>query len=168
MTKGEAKEHFDAGLAYLKKDDMDLACTSFEKAYKLEKKNSNYMSYYGMALAIRWGKIGQGLELCTQALKKEFFKADYYLNLGRVYLAAENKKGALTVFKKGLKFDHDNEELHEMLILLGVRKRQIIPFLKRSHPLNKTLGVFFRRTLPGILRRKPPKKDDDEDVDVGI
>jgi tetratricopeptide (TPR) repeat protein len=120
-----------------------------------------------MVAANRWGKIGLGLELCTRAIKKEYFKSEYYLNLGKVYLHAKNKKGALTVFTKALRFDPDNDEIHEMLIVLGLRKRQVIPFFKRSNILNRILGVFFRRTLPGMMRKKPPGKATGESDNQG-
>lgn len=147
----EAKTHFLAGMKHLRKNSVEDACKEFEKAYKLEKENPLYMSYYGMCAALRWGKIGLGLELCTKAIKKEFFKTEYYVNLGKVYMASDNKKGAITVLSKGLRFDPDNEEIHNLLVDLGVRKKPVIRFLKRSNPLNKALGIFLRRTLPGIM-----------------
>ncbi|MFZ3072778.1 MAG: hypothetical protein WA162_06020 [Thermodesulfobacteriota bacterium] len=151
MSEEEAKTHFLDGMKHLRKNSMEDACKEFEKACKLEKENPRYMSYYGMCAALRWGKIGLGLELCTKAIKKEFFKTEYYINLGKVYMASGNKKGAITVLSKGLRFDTDNEEIHNLLVELGVRKRPVIPFLKRSNPLNKVLGIFMRRTLPGIM-----------------
>lgn len=161
MPEG-AKENFLSGLKYLKTGEMEAATRAFEKAYREEKANPAYMSYYGMCAALKWGKIGLGLELCTKAIKREFFKADFYLNLGKVYSAADNKKGAVTAFKKGLKIDPDNEELHEMLVTLGLRKRPVVPFLKRGNPINKYLGIFFRRTLPDLLRRKGPARKDEK------
>ncbi|MBI5560452.1 MAG: hypothetical protein HY883_04195 [Deltaproteobacteria bacterium] len=158
----EGKENFSAGLKYLKTGEMEAATRAFEKAYRENKENPSYMSYYGMCAALKWGKIGLGIELCTKAIKKEFFKADFYLNLGKVYLEADNRKGAVTVFKKGLGIDKDNEELHEMLVILGVRKRPVIPFLGRSHQINKYLGIFFRRTLPDLLRTKGPERKKEE------
>jgi len=158
----DAKENFLLGKKYLKKGAMEDAARAFEKAHREDKGNPAYMSYYGMCAALRWGKIGMGLDLCTKAIKKEFFKAEYYLNLGKVYLAADNKKGAVTLFKKGLSIEPENEELHEMLVDMGLRKKAVIPFIKRSNPVNKYLGIFFRRTLPEILRRKGPAKKDEE------
>ncbi len=158
MTE-DPQKFFKEGQKFLRKGDLEEAAKAFEKAYNLDRDNPAYMSYYGMCAALKWGKIGLGLELCTKAIKKEFFKAEYYLNLGKVYLAADNKKGAITAFKKGLRFDPNNEELNEMMIQLGIRKRPIIPFLKRSNPINKYLGIFFRRTLPNLFKKKGPPKD---------
>jgi tetratricopeptide (TPR) repeat protein len=150
----EAREQFVAGKRFLREENIDRALRSFEKAWKEDKENPEYMSYYGLCKALRGGEIGLGLELCTRAIKKEFFKAEFYLNLGRVYMAAGNKKGAIKVFKKGLRYDQGNEELYKALTGLGFRTRPVIPLLDRANPMNKFLGILFRRTIPNMFRRK--------------
>ncbi len=165
MTQ-EPEKDFRKGKLYLGRSDMDKATRSFEKAYKSDRESPKYMSYYGMCAALRWGQVGLGLELCTRAVKKEFYKTDYYVNLARVYMAADNKKGSISVIKKGLRQDPENDTLHELLVELGVRKRPVIPFFKRSNILNRILGTVLRRTIPNLFRRKRPQID--EDVDVGL
>jgi len=150
----EGREHFLAGKRYLKDESMDKALRAFDKAWKDDKENAEYMSYYGMLKAVRGGEIGLGLELCTRAIKKEFFRAEFYLNLGRVYMSAGNKNGAIKVFKKGLKYDPANDEINSCLIELGFRNRPIIPGIGRSNPVNKFLGILIRRTIPGIFGKK--------------
>lgn len=154
MVTTASKDNFAIGLRYLREDNVEKATKAFEKAFKEDPEEAGYMSYYGMCKALRGGEIGLGLELCTRAIKKEFFKAEFYSNLGRVYLAAGNKKGAIKVFLKGLKFDPNNSELNKFLVEVGFRKRPVIPVLARTNPLNKVLGIFFRRTLPGIIKKK--------------
>src|SRR3972149_5848431 len=104
MAPDIAREQFLQGKRFLKEDNIDKALRAFEKAYKEDKENPDYMSYFGMCKALRGGEIGLGLELCTRAIKKEFFKAEFYLNLGRVYMAAGDRKGAMKGFKKGLRY----------------------------------------------------------------
>ncbi len=159
MTDTTPSKDFLRGKHLLKKSDLDGATKAFEKAYEEDKRNPLYMSYYGMCVALRWKKIGTGLELCTKAIKKEFYQAEYYLNLGKVYLAADNKKGAISVAKKGIGIAPENDELHNMLVELGVRKHPVFRFLKRSNPLNRFLGVLFRRTLPDLFRKKGPDRE---------
>ncbi|MFQ5735503.1 MAG: tetratricopeptide repeat protein [Thermodesulfobacteriota bacterium] len=146
-----AREQFIAGKNFLKADNMDRALGAFEKAYMEDRERPEYMSYFGLCKALGGGEIGLGLELCTRAIKEEFFKAEYYLNLGRVYMAAGNKKGAIKVFLKGLKFDPQNEEISRRLIELGFRNRPVIKMLDRSNPINKFLGIFFRRFMPKVF-----------------
>ncbi|MBI5885459.1 MAG: tetratricopeptide repeat protein [Deltaproteobacteria bacterium] len=154
MPTESSKEQFLLGQRYLKEEKMDQALKAFEKAYKEDREDPYYLSYFGMCKAIRSGEIGLGLELCTRAIKKEFFKAEFYLNLGKVYLAAGNKKGAIKVFLKGLKFDPNNEEINKHLIDIGFRRKPVIPVLTRTNPVNKFLGILIRRTLPNMLKKK--------------
>lgn len=151
-------EHFKRGKNFLSKDKLERAAKAFEKAYKADRENPEYMSYYGMSAAMKWGSIGLGMELCTKAIKKKFTTAEYYANLARVYLAAGNKRGAVSIVRKGLKHDQENETLNEMLVTLGARKRAPVTFLKRSNPLNRFLGTVFASAAPEVARRKRPRR----------
>ncbi|MDP2682979.1 MAG: hypothetical protein Q8P28_09285 [Deltaproteobacteria bacterium] len=152
-------------MQFLKNNNLEKATRSFEKAYQEDKENARYMSYYGMCVAMKWGEIGLGIELCTRAVKKEFYKTEYYINLSRVYIKADNKKGAINVLKKGLRFDPENDIIHEELVKFGARKKPIIPFMNRSNPINKFLSIFFRKTMPGLISRlKREERDVKKDV----
>lgn len=146
----KGKELFRAG-------KLSNACKNFYKAYSADNMRPEYISYYGVSAALGKGEIKLGLELCTRAIKMEFYRPEFYVNLAKVYDASGNKKGAITALSKGAKYDTKGEEIHNMLVELGVRKRPVIPFLKRANFLNKILGVFFRVTIPRIFRRKGPK-----------
>lgn len=154
MTTENSEKNFRDGKRFLKDENIDKALRAFEKAYKEDKENPPYMSYYGMCAALRGGEMGMGLELCTKAIKKEFHKAEYYINLGKVYMAVGNKKGALKVFKTGLRFDPDNGEINKYLVEMGFRRRPVVPVLDRANPLNKFLGILLRRTIPGLIKKK--------------
>ena len=165
----EAKKQFRKGLNHYKKGDFETAVKELERAFKFDRDDPVYMSYFGVCAARRWGEVGQGLELCTKAIKKEFYRPELYVNLSRVYIVANNKRGAITVVRKGLFHDAENDDLHDLLVELGVRRKPVIPFFKRSNPLNHILGVLFRRTLPDLFRKKRPEKpEEQEDVDVGL
>ncbi len=153
MTKEEAQKYFLEGKRLLRKDRLDRALRAFGKAHREDRANPLYMSYYGLCKALRGGDIGLGIELCTKAIKKEFSRAEFYLNLGKVYLAVGNKKSAVSVFKKGIKFEPGNDELNQHLSELGVRKPPPITGLPRNSRANKFLGLLFRKTLPGIIKR---------------
>lgn len=154
MTTEASEEQFKHGKRFLRDDNLDKALRAFEKAYKEDKENPYYMSYYGLCKALRGSEIGLALELCTRAIKKEFYKVEFYINLGRVYMTTGNKKGAIQVFTKGLRFDPNNDEINRYLIDLGFRNKPIIPVLKRTNPINKLLGIIVRRTLPNIFKKK--------------
>lgn len=152
-TIESAATEFEKGIRLLDEDKPEKALRSFEKAFKVDRSNPDYMSYYGLMKATRGGQIGLGLELCTRAVKKDCFKSEYYLNLGRVFLAAGNRKSAIQVFRKGLKFEPGNQQIKKELARLGLRSNPVIPSLERSNLLNKFLGILLRKRPSGGARR---------------
>ena len=119
------------------------------------------LSYYGCLQALVDKKYRSGVETCKRAillLKKqgsfseEVLYPVFYLNLGRAYIAAGKKKDAIDTFKKGLKYDSGNSDLKKELQGLGVRKQPPVPFLDRSNPINKYIGMILKaekKTLSG-------------------
>jgi len=97
-------------------------------------------SYYGLCLAALNRDVKNGIEHCRGALKREFFLPDLYLNLGKVYLFANQKANAIQIFYKGLKLDDDHVGICSELNRLGLRMNPVIVFLPRRHFLNRVLG----------------------------
>jgi hypothetical protein len=113
------------------------------------------LSYFGCLQAIVDKKYRSGVEACKRAIvllkKKETFSEEvlypvFYLNLGRAYVAAKKKKDAIDSFKKGLRYDNGNNDLKQELQKLGVRKQAPVPFLDRSNPINKYIGLILHKT----------------------
>ncbi|MGB9715253.1 MAG: hypothetical protein ACPL1G_02400 [Thermodesulfovibrionales bacterium] len=75
----------------------------------------------------------------------EFYYPVLYLNLGRSYLASGNKKYAVESFQRGLVFDNDNKELLQEIRRLGIRRKPVVRFLSRSHPVNKYIGKILHK-----------------------
>lgn len=101
-------------------------------------------SYLGYCLARERQQFKEAIGLCREALTKEPEQAIHYLNLGRVFLAAREKRLAINTFRQGLKRGRHRLILEE-LKRLGIRKRPVVPPVSRSHPLNKYLGLLFTR-----------------------
>jgi tetratricopeptide (TPR) repeat protein len=120
------------------------------------------LSYYGCLQALVDKKYRSGVEKCKLALsmikKQSSFGEDmlypvFYLNLGRAYLAAGKKKDALDTFGKGLNHDSGNRDILAELRSLGSRKKAPVPFLDRSNPINKYIGLILRKA-----NKAPDKK----------
>ncbi|MCK4846321.1 MAG: hypothetical protein KAS88_01520, partial [Deltaproteobacteria bacterium] len=79
-----AKKYFNSGKKCFKKGNVDGARLAFERAYHFDSEDPYYMSYHGLCEALRWHKIGYGLELCTRAIKRDFTNPEFYVNLARV------------------------------------------------------------------------------------
>ncbi len=139
----DLKELIEKGRKAIRSGDTLTALVCFERALQLE--NSPEVStYYAFCIAKERGKLQKAFELCRDALDKEPSNPVHYLNLGRIYLVLNNKPEAIKAFREGLSLAQ-NEEIIEELHKLGIRKRPPIPFLKRSNPLNKYLGIILKR-----------------------
>lgn len=154
MDAKSPEEYFKDGLSFLAEDNIQKAFLEFEKAYNANNNIAKYVSYYGLCAALFKGDVENSIELCTRAIKIEFFRPEYYLNLGKAFLKAGKKQSAINTFRKGLKIDNKNEPIKMELEKMGIRARPVIPFLKRSNPINKYLGIIFRRIIPRLLGGK--------------
>ena len=160
MGMDTAEEHFKNGLSFLAKDNIPDAFEAFRKAYESNSNTARYISYYGLCIALYTEDIETGLELCTRAIRTEFFRSEYYLNLGKAFVKAGKKQSAINTFRKGLRIDKKNEDIKKELEKMGIRAKPIIPFMARSNPINKYIGILFRRIIPNILGRK--KREESE------
>lgn len=112
------------------------------------------LSYQGCLLAMVEKKHDQGVATCRKAIEQlnrnvpfgqDFFYPSFYLNLGRAYLAAGRKDEAVKALNQGLKYDRDNGDLLWELKKMGTRRRPTVPFLGRSNPINKYMGMVLDR-----------------------
>jgi len=110
------------------------------------------LSYYGCLIAIVENNTKDGITICENAIKaldttmpfgSEFFYPVFYLNLGRAYLKAGKKTEAVKAFQQGLKSDPENNDIQWEMRKLGSRKKPLIPFLKRSSPINRYIGLLL-------------------------
>lgn len=120
--------------------------------------NALLLSYYGYLDAIVNKNYERGVDLCKTAIeifKEESreegslrhggFHAILYLHLGRVYLAAGTTKSAVEAFKQGLEADPKDPYLLSEVRRIGIRRKPIFPFLKRSNPINKYIGMLLHK-----------------------
>jgi tetratricopeptide (TPR) repeat protein len=147
---------------YLRQVKINLSKGRQKEAFSLLQQASIHfpedpfiLSYYGCLQALVDKKYRTGIETCKKALvliKKgssfgeEMLYPVFYLNLGRAYVAAGKKKEALETFYKGLKFDNTNRDLLKEVRALGKRKPAPVPFLDRSNPINKYIGLILRKS----------------------
>jgi tetratricopeptide (TPR) repeat protein len=138
----EAEGIFREGLEALAQGNTLSALSFFEKAISTEN-TPTISSYYAFCIAQARGQVHKAISLCEEAIKKEPGNSQHYLNLGRIYLVDHNKEYAMRIFREGLNCE-SNQQIIDELNRLGPRKPPIIPFLKRSNPINKHLGIMLR------------------------
>jgi tetratricopeptide (TPR) repeat protein len=139
----EIENPFDEGLRELSSGRPDVAIGFFEKA-AAEKKTPLVCSYLAYCRARVEGVYREAVNVCMEARKADPKNSDIYLNLGRVYLLAGNRKQAVQVFRLGLRHEKNSRIISE-LNALGQRKAPPFPFLQRNHPVNKYIGKLMTK-----------------------
>ncbi|MCC7203108.1 MAG: hypothetical protein IT393_10675 [Nitrospirae bacterium] len=153
MKKLYTNEFFYDGIKLLKDRRYIDALDSIKTAIKTsgyedaDKIPATYLSYLGLATALAEKKYRAGALICENAIKKEFYNPLFYLNLGKVYAAGGYKLKAIEAFNKGLQIDGSYDEIINELKKMGIRRRPIVPFLTRTHALNKHLGLLLYKNL---------------------
>ena len=150
MLKTEDMERkVELGRFYFKEGNFPEASRLFGEVYSSYGNGNDappeILSSYGYSLAMGENGVDEGTLLCIRALKLEPDNPAFYLNLGRIYRKAGKKASAIKILRRGLMSDKRNKEIHFELERLGIRRRPIIPFLSRSHPLNRFLGKITSR-----------------------
>jgi tetratricopeptide (TPR) repeat protein len=142
---------FLLGCVYLKEANYPEALSYFRRLLAAYEEDSTsavppeLLSYFGLALALGENRIKEAVTYCTTAIKKEFYRSEFYINLSRVYLTANRRSSAVDVLYKGLKIDNQDPSILAELRKLGIRRKPVLGFLTRSHVLNKYLGLITSR-----------------------
>jgi tetratricopeptide (TPR) repeat protein len=145
----------------LRKGDQKEAFGLLQQAALQYPDDPFILSYYGCLQAVVDGRYRAGVENCQKAISliqressfgEEMLYPVFYLNLGRAYVAAEKKDDALEVFRTGLRYDNSNRDILNELRVLGRRESAVVPFLDRSNPINKYIGLILHAT------KRPPSR----------
>ena len=141
-------KRIDEAVALTKAEEYLRALTLFLEIYgseeppspMLSSKTATGLSHFGLCLAMMQRKFKPAIDLCKLAIELQFYNADHYANLARVYVAAGNRKKAIDAIEQGLKSHAEDETPLAVRRQLGVRAKPPVPFLDRAHPINVTLG----------------------------
>ncbi len=113
--------------------------------------NPYILSYFGFLQAVIEKRYRSGVDNCRKAIalmqqgagkENNRVPAELFLNLGRAYIAAGRRKEAVDSLERGLKHGRSNDLLNE-LRGIGIRRKPVLPFLDRSNPINKYIGMML-------------------------
>ena len=158
MSAPLSENAFNKGLAAVARGRYLEAMAYFDSATELTRRAgtttpTRYLSYYGLCLAMASNRIAEAREICEQALLCETGNADLYLNLSQVHMKAGDRSRAFIILVRGLKVDGRHRGLIRAMHQLGFRRRPVLRFLGRRHPLNRLLGwlraAIRERRSPG-------------------
>lgn len=147
MMDTEAFREFKTGLTLLRDNYATKALPHMRRAVDLDKNNPYYMSYLGVVLARSEQKWGEAERLCDTAVRMKRNQAQLYLNLAEVYATAGRREDAVETLESGLKFARRDVRLTIAMNRLTERRRPVLSFLERRHPLNRQLGMLRHKTL---------------------
>ena len=140
-----AEDHFRRGREDLDSAQLERALGHFRAAHKLDPTLPRYRSFFGLSLGLVEHRWERALELCRSAAREEFFDPIHYHNLARLHLAFGFKAEAIRLLRRGLMIDPDNPGLADELVVLGVRRRPALAFLRRENAVNRLLGRLIGR-----------------------
>ncbi|HEY8368211.1 MAG TPA: tetratricopeptide repeat protein [Thermodesulfobacteriota bacterium] len=149
MNGVDHKELFERGRRLMQDGRHREALACFEEALRLEPGDAAALSHRGLCLALYEGRNEEGIADCRRAVDLEFYRADHYLNLGRVMLSAGRKREAVQAFRQGRTVDPQHPAILRELQALGIRRQPVLRWLPRSHFLNRHLGRL-RARLGGL------------------
>lgn len=147
MIDTEAFREFKSGLTLLRDNYTTKALPHLQRAVELDKNNPYYMSYLGVVLARSEKKWAEAEKLCDSAVRMKRNQAQLYLNLAEVYNTAGRREDAVEALQAGMKFARRDVRLSIAMNKLIHRRAPVFSFLKRTHPINRQVGILRHRTL---------------------
>ena len=138
----ESEVLFSQAMELLSRNHVRAALTRYEQALEISPNNPVYLSYYGLCVAIEKQDIASGLRLCERAVKMDPRNPVNRVNLGKVYRLKGDNSRAYQSFLGAWKTDKTHPSAAVELSRMGIRRPPVLPFLRRSHWLNKKLGLL--------------------------
>jgi Flp pilus assembly protein TadD len=149
----ESREFFHKAKASIQRSNFERAASLLKEALKIAPGNPNYLSHMGLCMGMT-GNLREGEIMCRKAVTLDPLRPILLVNLGRVLLEQGKREEARKAFTRAYEIDDTNAAAALELSRMGVRRKPVIRFLPRSHPLNVCLGKIRHRVL---VRLKEPK-----------
>jgi len=160
-----SEELFQRGLNYLEHKQYQQSIKLIQAAMEQDKLDGankgtsmRHLSFLGLALVLSNGRSEEGLKLCEQATKRDFFDADIFCNLGIALMRSRQKGPAFEAFRKGLALMPRHRRILEELSRIERRESRVFRRLPRNHFLNYTFGVL-RHRMRLLFSRAPDLND---------
>jgi tetratricopeptide (TPR) repeat protein len=156
-SSGPGLEHlieFREGVELLKNEYPEKALMKLRRAFESEKRNPYYNSFLGLAIARAEQEWNEAIELCETAVRLNRKEIQFHLNLIEVYILAELRETALYKLDVALRLFRNDSRLKRLRSRVLKRRAPVLPFLTRSHFLNRGLGKLRHRILNKLDKGK--------------
>jgi tetratricopeptide (TPR) repeat protein len=148
VTKGTEPDpmvEFREAVELLKNEYPEKALLKLRRAFESDKRNPYYISFLGLAMARAEQNWSQALELCETAVQINRKEIQFHMNLVEVYALAGWREKALHKVDGALKLFGNDARLKRARAKVVERRDPVLPFLERSHFLNRKLGKLRHR-----------------------
>ncbi len=148
-TRSHLDARFRRGLRCFEVDDWTCALAYFrevdQQADPDDPRSNLYTAYHGLARVYLGDK--SGLRLCRQAAAYEEEQAIVFFNLAQAEQACRHRRQAYHALCRGLHIEPQHRGLLRLRKSMGTRRKPVLRFLRREHPLNRWLGKLTWRLL---------------------
>ena len=145
MKESDALIEFKDGIEFLKNGYAKHALPHLHHAVEIESQNPYYLSFLGLALARAEKKWTEATRLCETTLQLKGKEPQFHLNLAEVYVAAGQRSSAISTLERAIENFGPTPRLTKARSRIEKRQSPVLPFLKREHVLNKSLGKLRHR-----------------------
>jgi Flp pilus assembly protein TadD len=150
----ESKVLFNQAIELLSRNRTPEATRKLEEALQIAPKNSAYLSYYGLCIAMDRDDFDAAVKLCERAVRLNPNDPIGRVNLGKVYRLQGSNAAAYEEFIEAWETDRLHPAPAAELSRMGIRRPPVIRFLPRSSWPNVLLGRLRAKVERGIgLRR---------------
>jgi tetratricopeptide (TPR) repeat protein len=136
----EANEKFAHAVELISRNKVEGAMKNLEASLQISPNNADYLSHYGLCVALDHYDYRAARKLCERAIRLEPREVIHKVNLGRVLRLQGDIRGAHRAFIHAWKLDTSHPAAATELVRMGVRRPPVLPFLDRSNWLNIRLG----------------------------
>ena len=158
MPTRRSEAAYKKGLEAVARGEFLEALALFEACIEMESRGGAglpiaAMSYYGLCLSLVSDRLAEARDICEAAVEAAPGDPDLYLNLGRVCQRQDDRAQAFRTYIRGLRLVPRHPGLVEAVRRLGFRRRPVLGFLPRHHPVNRVLGSIRAALDRGARRR---------------
>jgi predicted Zn-dependent protease len=150
----ESQALFNQAMEYMNRKRYSRAIELLKEALHIAPDNPYYVSYLGLCIGYSGDDIATAVSLCKRALVLCPSDAVIHVNLGKVYKLNGDTTSAYSTFLSAWRRNKEHPAPAAELSRMGIRRPPVLPFLDRSHVLNKHLGML-RSKLERLFHRHP-------------
>ena len=132
---------------YLRAIERFESCLTDAAEDLSRKQLRNLRSYYGLCVALVWGRTTRPIQWCKEAVEEGPVHPDLYHNLAMVLLRANHRDEAISYLAKGQRLDPEHAGIRATFQRLTPRRQPLFGFLHRQHALNRYWGMLRSRVL---------------------